>query len=78
MNAPAIPCIQGLKQEDNLKVVIFDDEKGLYRDPVNNFIVRMRSDDIIEVIGVLQSSNNIRPLTDKEKITATQIGLVIA
>ena len=55
---------------------IFDESRGLYRDPVNNVIVHQDGHFVV-VIGVLSSDNSIRPLTNDEKIVAKKLGFVL-
>jgi hypothetical protein len=72
-------CICGHCNENNspqVNVVIFDKNRGLYREPTNNFIIRQESDGLICIIGKLNESNNeIVSLTTKEIEITRRLGL---
>jgi len=65
-------------QGGQLSVLPYDDERGLYREPNHNFIVCERGPGVIAVVGrLIEAENRIVALTDQEKVTAQNIGLVL-
>lgn len=79
MGAPGFTAPQPTENQSGaLSVVPFDESRGLFRDPVHNFIVRQVTPGSIAVIGKRQESDNsIIPLTPQDKVIAREIGLVI-
>jgi hypothetical protein len=65
-------------QGGQLSVVEFDEERGLFREPTHNFIIRQIDTGVVVVIGRLtEPDNRIVPLNAQEEATARLIGLVI-
>jgi hypothetical protein len=65
-------------QSGQLSVVPYDEARGYFREPTNNFIVREMSPGVIVALGRLdEASNRIVPLTGQEQATAESMGLVI-
>lgn len=79
--APPVPATApagGAAQGGQLNVIPYDDARGLFREPSNNFIVRQVQDGVIAVIGRLDEPNNrIVALTAQEQAVAQAIGLVV-
>ena len=63
-------------QSGELSVVIYDESRGLYREPTHNFIL-CQENDVITVLGKLVD-NNIVGLTPQDCITARSIGMTIS
>ena len=64
------------KSNVSLNVVSFDDSRGLYRELTHNFILKQRSDGIIEVLGTYKD-NEVAPLSLIEIGVAEALGLVV-
>lgn len=65
-------------QGGQLSVVLYDEERGLFREPNHNFIVYQASPGVIAVIGrINEADNKIVALTPQEQATAQAIGLVL-
>jgi len=62
-----------------LLVVPFNEDAGLYREPGNDFIVRRGDEEgVVEVIGSIGIfTDQVRSLTLKERIKASEMGLVV-
>lgn len=74
---PTVPAAAPA-QGGQLSVVPYDEAKGLFREPNHGFIVYQVSPGVIAVLGrLIEAENRIVNLTDQEKITAQNIGLVI-
>jgi Zn-dependent oligopeptidase len=63
------------KPKNSLNVVIFDEDKHLYRDEIHDFIL-CKKDHQIQVVGILDN-DIIRPLTNIEINMARSLGLLI-
>lgn len=62
-----------------LSVVPYDEARGLFREPNHGFIVYQVSPGVIAVVGrLIEAENRIVGLTEPEKLTAQNIGLVLA
>lgn len=72
-----VPSLAPLSQNNELTVVPYDQPNNLYREPTHNFIVHSSTPGIVIVIGILNDDNEIVPLTEQEKLTAKNYGLVI-
>lgn len=79
-----IPQVPSPKVETNrspspsLTVTIWDQDRGLYREVYNNFIVRQVSPGTIAVVGVIDlDTHQARLLLESEKRIAREIGCVI-
>ncbi|CAH6420585.1 Hypothetical protein HVR_LOCUS1229 [uncultured virus] len=67
-------------QPGQFTVAPYDEARGLYKDPVNNFIVYQVREGVIAVIGYLvetETPHRIAPLSDAQKLTAQNIGLIL-
>lgn len=76
---PAVPAANAApSQEGKLSVVPYDESRGLFREPNQNFIVYQVSPGVIAVVGKLnEADNKIDPLSAQEQGTAQAIGLVL-
>lgn len=79
--APKIEVAQP-EPEDNggLQVKWYDEERELYEEITNNFILKAEGSEenpIYLVFGKLHPDNNIKPLTENEKVIAKALGLTV-
>lgn len=70
-----VPQEEPKTPEITLNVVIFDEDRQLYREVTHNFIL-YKTDDTIRTIGVLDA-DTIRPLTEIEIGVAESMGLFV-
>jgi hypothetical protein len=80
--APKVEVAQPQEEEDNggLQVKWYDEERELYEEITNSFILKAKGTEenpIYVVYGKLHPDNNIKPLTENEKIIAKALGLTI-
>lgn len=77
--AAAAPTATAPARPGELSVAPFDPERGLFKEPNHHFIVCQVSPGVVAVIGRHdEAENRIVPLTDQEKATAQQYGLILA
>lgn len=75
---PSSSSVSSSTNEDELQVVVYDEARNLFREIINNFIVRDEGDDGIVVIGKLRPDKTIGPLTAQDEKIARNLKLKIS
>jgi len=65
-------------QRPSINATVHDPEKGQYRIMGHDFIVTMLNPGTIRVVGYLSDTGEIISLTEEQKITASDLGFVLA
>jgi hypothetical protein len=78
-----IPGMMGVappvQQEDrSLDVVEFDASRSLYKESHHNFIVQVRDDETVVLVGKLNEQNAfVSEVSEQDKITASSLGITV-